>query len=341
MVKYCGNCGKVLEEGTSFCGNCGQKRGDSIIANTPIVNSFTPIEVSDHKDVYQKCISKSVYYFNVIFYWVIVIIIGSLSLLDYKPPSFSLIGFIVLSYFWITPSGTRRIYNISHGSRFASNIACLICTVFSLFGWFICWLNENLGGSYATLLFPDLQKDGVSYLGKNRTEETKKRQRENHRKYSIGIIILGFLFLLDLLLSPNYTYNGYIIGVFLIIVGMVFFFVNLEVGNINEPFVPVEISDHNVVYRKCVSKNVYYVNIFLMWLVVILNLSRYFFWDHQIQEIIYLGAFAVAFFWIAPSGTRRVYNKSYGSKTASNIAFLICTWFNLIGWVICWVYENW
>ena len=107
------------------------------------------------------------------------------------------------------------------------------------------------------------------------------------------------------------------------------------------PFLPIEKTDHNVVYRKCIGKSVYYFNIITIWIIIGLNILLWIFGNFQASDLIGIIAIIVAFYWIAPSGTRRVYNKSHGSRTASNIACLICTWFGIIGWVICWFYENW
>jgi uncharacterized membrane protein YvbJ len=109
MVKYCGNCGRVLEEGTSFCENCGQKRGDSIIANTPLTQSgeipitFVPIEKTDYKIVYQTCVSKSVVYFNTIAICLIVGLDFLLSFVNNRPPNYIALTLLALAYFWIAP----------------------------------------------------------------------------------------------------------------------------------------------------------------------------------------------------------------------------------------------
>jgi hypothetical protein len=109
----------------------------------------------------------------------------------------------------------------------------------------------------------------------------------------------------------------------------------------NTSFVPIEKTDHNIVYRQCIGKSVYYFNVITLWIIIGLTILVWSFGKFQAPDIIGIIAIIVAFYWIAPSGTRRVYNKSHGSRTASNIACLICTWFGIVGWVICWFYENW
>lgn len=105
-------------------------------------------------------------------------------------------------------------------------------------------------------------------------------------------------------------------------------------------FIPIETSDHKIIYQTCIGKSVYYFNIFGIWLIIGLDIL-FSILDGETPNIIAMFAVAIAYFWIAPSGTRRVYNKSKGSRTASNIACILCVWFSLIGWIVCWFYENW
>jgi len=97
----------------------------------------------------------------------------------------------------------------------------------------------------------------------------------------------------------------------------------------------------NVIYGKCIGKSVYYFNIILIWSIIGIDFLLYFFGDHQVPNFFAMIAVAVSYYWITPSGIRRVYNKSLGSRTASNIACLLCFWLGIFGWLICWGYENW
>lgn len=114
-------------------------------------------------------------------------------------------------------------------------------------------------------------------------------------------------------------------------------------GTNTDSFSPIEKSDHEIIYKKCISKSVYYFNLVAIWLIIVVNVASIIIDGKSAElgkEIILNFGFALGWFWIAPSGVRRVYNKSRGSKISSNIAFLLCTWFNIIGWVICWIYEK-
>jgi hypothetical protein len=124
-------------------------------------------------------------------------------------------------------------------------------------------------------------------------------------------------------------------------------------------FTPIEHADHNEIYQKCVGKSVYYLNVIAIWAFVVLaTLYRVDIIHLPLDVLPAIAAYGlvgiVFYYWIAPSGIRRVYNKSQGSRTASNIASILCIWFlpigavnpvgvgpGLIGWIICWLYEKW
>lgn len=105
-------------------------------------------------------------------------------------------------------------------------------------------------------------------------------------------------------------------------------------------FTPIEVSSHTLVYHNCIGKSVYYFNIVGSWALVLLVLWNFVF-NYDSSSLLGIFAIPIAYFIVGPSGTRRIYNKTNGSRTASNIACLLCVWFNVVGWLICWFYENW
>jgi hypothetical protein len=98
----------------------------------------------------------------------------------------------------------------------------------------------------------------------------------------------------------------------------------------------------NVIYGECVGKSVYYFNVVAIWILSLINAIEAFYDPTRFFSMfVILIAAVIWYYWIAPSGIRRVYNKTHGSRTASNIAFFLCTWIGIFGWLICWGYENW
>jgi TM2 domain-containing membrane protein YozV len=123
-------------------------------------------------------------------------------------------------------------------------------------------------------------------------------------------------------------------------------------------FTPIENANHKEIYQKCVGKSVYYLNIIaLCSFVIFAIISHVDFLKAPLDVLPTLCAYGlmaiVFYYWIAPSGIIRVYNKSHGSRTASSIASIICIWLlpiggvpvgiwlGIIGWIICWTYEKW
>ena len=112
--------------------------------------------------------------------------------------------------------------------------------------------------------------------------------------------------------------------------------------NMENSFIPIESKNPKVIYEKCIGKGIHNLGIIGGWILVLLY-TGISFMGIIIASLTFLLLFAICYYGIAPSGTRRVYNKSHGSRTASNIAYLLCMcmWFGPVGWIICWLYEKW
>jgi hypothetical protein len=144
---FCQKCGVENKDDSTFCKACGASLNGDEIKDKTI--PFSPVERGyDRKHlnvIYGECVGKSVYYFNVVAIWILLGLNIIEAIVD-PTKFFLIIGFViaaVLWYYWIAPSGIRRVYNKTEGSRTASNIAFLLCTWIGIFGWLICWGYEN------------------------------------------------------------------------------------------------------------------------------------------------------------------------------------------------------
>jgi hypothetical protein len=137
-------CESISSNDAIFCNECGYSFDSEF--------KFEPIKKTS-LEIYKICISRLMWRF-ISFVYILFIVSEVLSTIVFSNYDLKLIphnlyeNFIpflaaALQYFWIIPSGIRRVYNKSKGSKRASRLAVFLVTFFGVIGWIICWLYEK------------------------------------------------------------------------------------------------------------------------------------------------------------------------------------------------------
>jgi hypothetical protein len=99
-------------------------------------------------------------------------------------------------------------------------------------------------------------------------------------------------------------------------------------------FVPMDKTTSNSdIYKLGVTNWVYVLNLVTIMIVILSSVGNI---AGYVVFAVFL--YVILSFWIlVPSGVRMMYNKTGGNVHAGDVAFMLCLWLGVIGWLICYL----